>query len=43
VVSRIGPAASSIELADKAIAMIETVTKFSDETALAALSAGPAH
>jgi hypothetical protein len=36
-------AAAQIELADAAILMIETVTKYADETALAALSAGPAH
>jgi hypothetical protein len=36
-------AAAQIELADKAIAMVEAVTKFADETALAALSIGPAH
>jgi hypothetical protein len=36
-------AAAQLELADAAILMIETVTKFADETALAALSAGPAH
>jgi hypothetical protein len=35
-------AAAQIELADAAIAMIETVAKYADETALAALSAGAA-
>jgi hypothetical protein len=36
-------AVAQIDLADKAIAMVEAVTKYADETALAALSAGPAH
>jgi len=36
-------AAAQLELADAAILMIETVTNYADETALAALSAGQAH
>jgi hypothetical protein len=36
-------AIAQIELADAAIAMIEIVAKFANETALAAPSAGPAH
>ena len=36
-------AAAQLELADAAIAMIETVAKFVGETALVALSAGPAN
>jgi hypothetical protein len=36
-------AVAQVELADKAIEIIEKATKFADETALAALSAGQAH
>jgi hypothetical protein len=36
-------AAAQMELADKTIEMIETVTRFADETALDALTAGPGH
>jgi hypothetical protein len=36
-------AVAQIELADKAIAMVEAVTKYADESALAELSAGAAH
>jgi hypothetical protein len=36
-------AAAQLELADAAIAMIETAAKFVGETALVALSAGPAN
>jgi hypothetical protein len=36
-------AAAQLDLADAAIARIETAAKLADETALAALSAGPAN